>query len=274
MTSNTPTLDERLCAYLDNELSEAERSEIEDLLVDDEAIADRLEALALANSDFVEFAEEIDDIPMSAGLSELVERLKDVAAQPEPQAAPSPAVPHTNVIAFPLWKRAMRQIGEHRAIAASVMIGVIAAGISPVLLSDRADPPPYSGSVILASSDLGAFLTVEASGTTFERKDQRLTPALSFATDTGTPCRVVNYWAPDTDGQFVACRTDGNWHVEQAAYRAIKGEGPDADYQSASGGAIAEIEAYLDQYLFEGPFSVTEEQDLLNSDWAYQPEEK
>lgn len=273
MTDHNTYRDERLCAYLDNELSEAERAEIEDLLVDDEKFADRLETLALANSDFVEFAQEIDHTTMSTGLSELVERLKVAAARPEQQPVSSPIAPDTNVVAFPFWKRAMRQVSEHRAIAASVMIGAIAAGFSPLLLSDGGEPPPYSGRVILASSDLGNFLTVEASGKTFLRKDQRFTPALSFATNKGAPCRVVNYSAPGTDGQFVTCRIDGNWRVEQAAYRANSGEGPDADYQSASGGSFAEIESYLDQYLFEGPFSRTEEQGLLNSDWAIQPKE-
>ena len=267
MTSNTPTLDERLSAYLDDELTDAERAEIEMLLIEDDALGERLEALALADSDFIAFADEIDNIPMSSGLAELVARL--ARANSEAQPVPEMPVQADNVVAFPLWKRAMHTVVEHRAVAACVMFALIAAVFTPILTNgDRETPPPHSGSVILASSDLGELLSQKISGSDLTADNTRLTPALTFTRDDGSPCRVVNYAAPSMVGQFIACRAGEDWSVQTASYREISEDRPDVEFQSASGGSFPEIETWLDGALSDGPFNRDEEQALIDRNWT------
>lgn len=272
MTSNISKLDERLSAYLDDELTDAERSEIETRLVEDDAVGERLEALALADSDFIEFAEEIDQIPMSPGLAELVAHLSRAGSERE-TTAETPAQPD-NVVAFPIWKRAMRTVVEHRAIAACVMFALIAVGFAPMLTGgDGETSPPYSGGVITASSDLGALLSKKVSGSDLTINNARMTPALTFTREGGGPCRVVTYAAPSLEGQFVACREGQNWSVETASYREVSEDRPDVEFQSASGGSFPEIEIWLDDALTNGPFSRDEEQELIDRNWTTDIEE-
>ena len=272
MTSNSPTLDERLSAYLDDELTDAERTEIETLLIEDDAAGERLEALALADSDFIELAEEIDNQPMSPGLAELVARLSRASSEPETPA--ETRVQPDNVVAFPVWKRAMHTVVEHRAVAACVMIALIVVGVAPLLTGGNSETsPPYSGSVILASSDMGELLSQQISGSDLTTNDTRLSPALTFTREDGSPCRVVTYSAPSLEGQFVACRQGQNWTVEAASYREVSEDRPEVDFQSASGGSFPEIETWLDDALTDGPFGRDEEQALIDRNWATDIEE-
>ncbi|MAI90622.1 zf-HC2 domain-containing protein [Ponticaulis sp.] len=264
MTDMTHDIDARLSAYLDDELSEADRQKVEALLINDPEIAERLEALALADSDFADYAGQIDEMPMSEGLSGTLDRLKSGAAV-EPESA--------EIISFPLWKRGLRFVDEHRAIAAGLVVAAMTATALPILTAHDVAPERYnSGSMVLASSDLGEVLRTTASGETHSDSGAEYAPQFSFISASGEPCRVVDLTSASEAARLIACQRADHWQVEQAAY-SEPAQGVQNTFQTASGPGSEAIEHALDELMAAAPLSLAEEEQLIEAGWQHETED-
>ena len=169
MTDPQNALDHLLNGYLDDELNEAERTELEAMMLKDERIGLRLEELAQANSEFIESANEVDSVPMTESLSALMDRL----SAEESQAAFKDET--DNVITFPIWRKTTRFIEHHRAIAAALIMGVGAVVLQPAF-TDRQSQSimPGTSGIIMAQSQLGDALETLASGSVVEGDGVRI----------------------------------------------------------------------------------------------------
>lgn len=257
MTEESMDLDTRLSAYLDGELNDADSAELEALIASDEAVAERLEALALARDDFEASASEIDDAPMSASLSALVEDLKEGR-----RTGDEPS----NVVAFPFWKLAGRFVAQHRAIAASVAVAAGAMTLTTALPAQVAEVDGLSGTYY-ADSGFGVVLEASASGSTNDIGDgMTAVPRFTFASGEGF-CRVVDVKSASRDGRLVACREDTEaWQVMIATFgpAATTSPGP---YRTASAAGSASIEDFLDTVMSDAPLGLEAEAELMEFGW-------
>lgn len=249
-------LDEKLSAYLDGMLEGDDALRIEDLIASDTAVAARLEALALANSDFVQWSEAIDDMPFSAGLAAQMAKLHVDAARADGAS---------NVTALSPRRSVLRFLDTHRAVAAAA---AVAAGLIAVQVG-MPPPEPATGlpgdNLIFADSRLGEILNSVASGEPAKAgKDVEVTVRFSFASSTGDTCRVTDLASAGGTSRMVACREDAGWRVKVASYGPAPAAGGDDTYQTASGPAGDAIEAYLDAVMAGAPLSLEEEAQLLS----------
>ncbi len=260
MTDDITDLDARLSAYLDGELSPEESAEIDAMIASDDVVAGRLEALAMAKADFEEAASDIDDVEMSPGLSDLLERLETEQAAPDPD---------TNVIGFPLWRRASAFVQEHRAVAASVVVATGLMAAQTALPAQVASVEGLTGSgTIYADSKLGSVLEASASGTLEVVGDGlSATPRFTFASD-DTFCRVIDVTSDTSNGRLVACRAETAWRVAIATFGEVEGNAPDAPYRTASAAGAESIETFLDAAMSGAPFGRDDEAQLLKSGWT------
>ena len=262
MTDALKDLDIRLSAYLDGELSPEDMAATEAMIAEDEAVAARLEALAAAQADFDAAASEIDDVPMSAGLSALIDDLEIGAVGND---APS------NVVAFPFWKRAGAFVEKHRAIAAGVVVAAGTMTLTTAIPDQVASVDTLSGTYY-ADSGLGQVLEVAASGTQNDiGNGATVTPRFTFASDDGF-CRVADVSSSRTDGRLVACRAENAWRIAIATF----GEAPSTSrgaYRTASAAGSQSVEAFLDAAMSDAPLDLAVEADLISSDWTKQQAE-
>jgi hypothetical protein len=254
------TMDEKLSAYLDNMLPEVERASLESLLAASPELAARLEALALANTDFIARAAEIDRIPMSDGLRIQLESL---------QAAAGSAA--ENVTDFRPRKALNRFFNDHRAMAACA---ALAAGFftwqlvlpGPDLAPSDAVSP---GGLIIAVSPLGQMFAASPSETAVrlgEGEEGRV--RFSFASEDGGWCRLADIEAPDGTSRLVACQSSDDWRIVIAAYTGPAGDPGTDVYRTASTEAAASVEALLDTLMAGAPLSQEEEKALIETGWT------
>ncbi|MEM5518177.1 hypothetical protein WNY37_14555 [Henriciella sp. AS95] len=257
MTDALKDLDVRLSAFLDGELSPEEMAKTEAMIAGDEAVAARLEALAAAQSNFDAAAGEIDDVPMSAGLSDLMDNLESGTVSAEESS---------NVVAFPIWKRAGAFIEKHRAVAAGVVVAAGTMSMTTAIPAQVASVDSVSGTYY-ADSGFGRVLEASASGTETEFGDGMVaTPRLTFISGEQY-CRVVDINTSRTDGRLVACRAEDAWRVAIATFgeAASPSQGP---YRTASAAGSQSIETFLDTAMSDAPLDTSAEADLIQSGWT------
>lgn len=256
------TMDEKLSAYLDNMLPEDDRAALESLIAASPEVAARLEALALANAEFVSHAAAIDDVPMSGGLARQLDSLRSAASG------------GGNVTAFRPRTNINRFFSEHRAIAACA---AVAAGFfawqSVVPSADLPAPGGAidSGGLIIAESPLGRmFATSPSEEAVALGKGDEGRVRFSFASAEGDWCRLADVESAGASSRLVACRTGGageDWQVMIAAYAGpADGTGTDI-YYTASTQAVSSVEALLDTLMDGAPLGPDEEATLIGASW-------
>lgn len=246
------TMDEKLSAYLDNMLPEDERAGLEALLAADPALADRLEALALANSEFVSRASEIRHIEMSDGLKRQLASLETAASAGDDR-----------VIAFRGRRSMAGVLADHRAVAACAAVAV---GLLAWQVLQPAAPPRGSfgaGGLVFAGSALDRLLEASPSGA----GEAEAGVHFSFAAADGRYCRVADVSEGRAASRLVACREDDGWRVVVAAYSGAP-ESAQADiYRTASNEAARSVEAALDALMTDAPLDTEEEAALIRNRW-------
>ncbi|WP_300379154.1 hypothetical protein [Henriciella sp.] len=266
MTSDSHDLDIRLSAYLDDELPDAERKELERLIAADPATAARLEELSQADSDFDHAAREIDSIPMSASLTAVLDRL---------ESSNGAASTSSGFFAAPAFHSPWRFLRDHRAIAASVAVAAGAVTLQTAIPTQDARVEVLDGAgTIQADSGLGKVLDASASGATARLPGGlSATPRFTFEESNGY-CRVVDITGARSEGRMVACRTDSAWRVTVAAFSEASETSPDAPYRTASSAAPESIEAYLDAAMKDAPLSTGAETELIRTGWTQPAKEE
>lgn len=248
------TMDEKLSAYLDDMLPEDERAGLEALLAADPALAERLEALALANSEFVSRAAEIRHIEMSDGLKRQLASLEAAASASD-----------NRVVPFRGQRSLAGALVDHRAMAACA---AVVAGFFAWQLLQPASPPSGgfgASGLVFAGSSLDRLLEDAPSGTGASAAEGNV--RFSFAAADGSYCRVADLSEGGAGSRLVACREDEGWRVVVAAYTAAP-ETPQTDvYRTASNEAARSIEAVLDTLMADAPMGVDEEAHLIRNRW-------
>lgn len=255
------TMDEKLSAYLDNMLPEDERAALESLIAASPEVAARLEALALANAEFVVRAAAIDDVPMSSSLARQLDSLRSAAS----------GGGSSNVTALRPRPGLGRFFNDHRALAACA---AVAAGF----FAWEAVVPPQdmpatggaieSGGLIIAESPLGRmFATSPSEEAVALGKGEEGRVRFSFASAEGAWCRLADVESPGTTSRLVACQSGENWQVMIAAYTGpADGTGTDI-YRTASTQAASSVEALLDTLMDGAPLGPDEEATLIGAGW-------
>jgi len=188
--------DEMLMAYVDGELSEAERIAVDSAVAADPALFEKLERHRRLRA------------RMGGAFA-------DVLTEPVPERLTAAAKP-SNVVPFPARPRA---IPAWAAMAACVAIGLV-AGLSVPKLGSA----PTIGSDLRAHGQLATAL------------DKQLTsaPAQGAAVRVGLTFRSADGYCRTFSEKTVAglaCREGGGWKVRMAVAQAA---GPTSDYRTAA----------------------------------------
>lgn len=262
---NITDMDELLSAYLDNEMSDSERQDLEVLIAKDEGVAERLQALAEANSDFVEDVALIDTMPMSETLQGVIDSLeKDQADEVETN----------NVIQFPFWKRSFNFLEQHRALAAVFVAGVAAILVQSGEQTSKFSPNGVSADgYVLASSHLGETLKMQLSGQKLDAEGKTYEAKFSFVSDDGQICRVVDVVSQQSEGRLVACNeANDEWLVRVVSFEPVGKPNGELEYQTASNQGAKAIDAFLDSAMTQAPLSQEDEMKLLRTNWNLENE--
>ena len=252
------TLDEKLSAYIDGELSPDARAAVEHLIAEDQVAASRLEQLRGANLAFTAEAEIVDAAPLSEGLEALMTHL----------SAEERLIHPVKDTASPRRRTVLAYIREHRALAAcaAMLSGLFAmqAGIGTVQMAETDLP---TDGIVLVSSDWYDLLETTPSGELRQVSDTlSATPQFSFARQGGEFCRVVDATATERSARLVACREDGAWEIQVASFQARQDSG--GPYQTASSGADPAVEAYLDSTMAGAPLGLSAEARAISQGWS------
>ncbi|MEM9304569.1 MAG: hypothetical protein AAGE01_20830 [Pseudomonadota bacterium] len=234
--------DEQLSAYLDGELDDAETALIDDALAADAQLRARLESLALADVALREAVSAIDDVPMPAGVHELLAASASSAEQPSAFARFIDSI-------FP------RPI---HAVAWSLLC-FAAGGIFLQLLPE--DDGGIRLGPVAAASALHTALEEAPSGSA----RNGVVAHLTFQGTDGRWCREVSIQASGNPARALACRSDGSWSLELAAPLGTGEAGADgytpASDESAAFGRI------VDAMMAADSLSPDEEQRLISDGW-------
>lgn len=254
------TMDEKLSAYLDNMLPEDERAALESLIAASPEVAARLEALALANAEFVARAAAIDDVPMSGGLARQLDSLRSAGSGGG-----------GNVTAFRPRPGLSRFFNDHRALAACAAVAAGFFAWQSVVPSPELSAPGgaiESGGLIIAESPLGRmFAAAPSEETVALGKGEEGRVRFSFASADGGWCRLADVESSGASSRLVACQSGENWQVMIAAYTGpADGTGTDI-YRTASAQAVSSVESLLDTLMDGAPLGPDEEATLIGADW-------
>ncbi|MBT1450092.1 hypothetical protein KJ365_04310 [Glaciecola sp. XM2] len=225
---------EMLSAYLDNELSEAERSHFEERLATDEVLAEAFTKYSENDQVYREAFSAIDETPVPDSILSLIsESEKDVLLSNQ-----------HNVVELKKWRRV-----KWLPIAASFLI--IALSL-PVLFNMNEPDSPSVASVL--DSQLSGQ-KVEIAATT------NLELVMSFIDQQGHLCREYVLSQSNSVEQKIACKIDGMWQTQISDTLYNLGGN---HYQVASSGGSDKIENWLDLNMSGIPLSTRAEEAALN----------
>ena len=248
------TDDELLSAYLDGELPADGAEKLEARLAREPALAARLEALRGTGDMAREFYSALDDKPMPASVTRLLEtRDEDVP---------------DNVVPFPV--RVVRQFAQAPvAIAASVAL------VAGFLMNDLLDEVPVVtgvGEIAVAGqvAEGTALFDVLETGAGGERMllsaDATAEVVLTFEDTAGDFCRQVRVDVPERRATGVACRRDGGWQFEALAYTGAQTEG--TGFTPASDPSLTALDGVVDALLGDGEILDSDaENRLISEGW-------
>ena len=204
--------DEKLNAFIDGELSALEMSIVRDAIAKDDHIADRAEALAALNSQITASLSSIDEIPLSAGLSEIKSQLEN-GVQTESA---------DNVVRFPWWRKAQAAMTMPTAIAASIA-AIFGFFLNSETHTGAGAMSDWSAISQALSNQTSGELVTTNNGSRFEAR-------LTFLNQEGEYCRQFYIKTNNAPAlQSIACRTDSAWQL-RAAMPTVEQDG----YQTAS----------------------------------------
>jgi len=235
--------DEQLSAFLDQELSDKEMTQIREALSVDPDLADRLAELAVTDELVRAHASAIDSVPMPDSITRLLKPAKVVELS----------------LWRPWWRRTHQRITEHAALAASVAL-MLGLGFGYLIPTDAP-----AGSADPDWPRLAAYLETAPSGTSFKvTADTQLVNRFSFVDRQDTYCRQFTLQSASTASENVACRVNGGWELIASAQTSRVYN--QAEYTLASGAAL--LDSTLDAMMSDQALSLDEESALIRQRWA------
>ena len=265
--------DEQLNQLIDGELSPDEENALRLALSQDDLLAERYAALAIADVRFKESFNSIDDAPIPESILLLLtddpvhnrqvgssreadnsrsfwQRLGGVMAKPV-SLPPTAAMAFTfllfGVITLYVWQ----PIKQNPQLAAADPLQAVHYGVL-----DRANPV----SRILSNAPSGSAPKI------LEGSDIAVVPVLSFASNTGDFCREYTLTSASSSHRAVACNQEEGWRVVLST-RAEELQSPDK-YQTASAIAESEFEKKINEIIHGDPLSFKQELLLIERAWS------
>ncbi len=234
--------DEKLSAFLDAELPEAEMEVIREQLIEDENLANRMAELAMVDELVAMSYSTIDASPLPEAIKNL---LAEDAAKVETKTA--------KIIAFAGLKKIQQSVQQHAAIAASVAL-VIGFGISQFLHTNTGNDWQAVASILEAAPS--GVEQLSSSGA-------HIKPRLTFINKTGDYCRQFVLSDKNSTSENIACRKDNQWQLAATVYlEKVQQAGT---YQTASGGSL--LDATVEQMASGDFFNAQAESVAIKQHW-------
>jgi len=248
MSISEPITDELLVAYADGELTPSDAERVRLAVSADPQLAARVamfqETRRLTGGAFAGIARE----PIPAGLLQSV--------------LPRRAVPE--------WRAGIMRVTGIHALAASALLGVLAAG----LLVYTVWREPASSFGLLAQNEalLAHALTLDPDGGArspsggLNGATTRIMTGQTYRLPDGRICRTFEI-SQSENGVVsgLSCGVDGGWRVALAIPGPLSA--PGSSFQPA-GGAAADLAALLDAHHAEGPLAAEEVGALIRQSWT------
>ncbi len=248
--------DQQLSAYLDGELSDEQLRQVEQALAEHSELTQRLQVLAQVDHTIKQTYSDIDQTAMPQAVLDML--------------AASPAKPKTSAIAA-LWQDFVQQLNPWlpaAGMAAALAVGLLIGSQSDFFNNTTpSTDTAMAASIIKPGDALFAVLeSTPAAVTTHIDEYAQVTPVLTFQTGADVFCREFHTTEKSGDMHAVACRENGNWHLQAASYT-----GPTSSagsyYLTAAGEDSVVISNFVDQHIHGDAFGTVREQAIINNGW-------
>jgi len=249
--------DDDLNALLDGELDSVNAKNLRNAMVEDTALAERLEQLALADSILKTTYQEIDSEPLPDSVIDLLS---------------SDAVEESNVVPLRRLNWPSRPI----QIAAAMLLSVgLVAGTAQLrsptpnvyamaTTVGAVDPQSALNSVLSGSNSAVSYpLSNEDSG---GESVAAIMPVLSFKSTMGDWCREYTVMSYAKSARSLACNQGGQWQIVLTS--AEQSTLPSDEYTTASTVSSAEFDKRIDSLIVGEPLSADQEATMIESGWV------
>lgn len=230
--------DEKLSAFLDNELETAEAEVVRAQLEHDEKLAERLAALAMADLQVRERVDGLNAQPIPARIYKLLDETDE----------------QTNVVSLSRWSKVKNTVQEHVAVAASITL-MIGFGLGVWTLAPTTGTDDSAITVALETQPSGRPYTLA--------DDATFTGQLTFVDNQGDYCRQYELTQQQMTTTAIQCRRNGTWR--QVASLEVATQAQSGGYQTATGKHM--LDPVLDQMMRSAPLTPAQEQETLNAAW-------
>lgn len=245
-----------LNALLDGELGPVEAKKLREALVEDTALAERLEQLAFADTIIKTTYQAIDSEPLPQSVIKL---LADNVAE------------ESNVLVLkrPSWSSRPVQI------AAAMILGLGAIMGSSLLRQATPDVYVYATTVgpIDKHSGLNSILSDNTSSVSHQlgngdigpESAVAIMPVLSFKSTMGDWCREYTVTSYTKSARTLACMQGEQWQIVLTSIEQSSSQ-PN-EYATASTVTSASFDARVDSLIVGEPLSANQEKKLINDNW-------
>jgi hypothetical protein len=263
--------DEDLMRYADGELAPAAADPIAALLPHDAELRRRLDVFLVTRLPVAAVFDDVLSEPVPEHLIAAIRR----TAPASRAAAPKQTGALDRLRDLLLGAAAaLTPASLSPAFAAGLVAAVLSAGTAGWLAGRASAPAPMiaaSETGLVASGALARALDATPSETPYAADQATIVPVMSFATASDGICREYRIARTDAGPDFagLACRTpEGTWsvalHVGTTKYPPAN---PDKPHQTASGHAVAEIDALTATLMSGDAFGTEDEAKKIQNGW-------
>jgi hypothetical protein len=261
--------DEKLIEFLDGELSDQETRQLELLLKEDQSLQQRLAAFRQVDHRLTEVYESIDNRPYPPAVLKMLSDARgsrstdaDRSEEPATSLLPGLATLLTRLFSRPAWASA--------TAACALILGVL-FGSQLGRQSETGGPAAVEiTGVILPGSPLYSVLERNLSNQSSrinENQSTIATPILTFRAIDTRYCREFTVATAAQGSRGIACRENGNWHLEMLA-RDDSLSAASGQFTTASGSSAVALDVLFNTLAAGAPLDANFEASLIDSSWA------
>lgn len=251
--------DETLMAYADGELDERTRREVEQAMLHDPAIADKVrQHKALRSNVFGAFAGTLDEeVPQRLHAAARTGKVIHLDSVRQVRTPPPPPTTKAPVLEKPSWRR---QPGWG-ALAATLVVGVLAGTMGSQALNDGDQLAAFDkeSGILAAQGKLERALSQQVAG--IPGRDPGVKVGITFLSKDGAYCR--SFMLPTTAG--LACRHEGAWEIPVLTNGPM---GTNSEYRQASSALPAAVLEAIDARIEGKPLDAAGERAAHKQDWV------
>ncbi|AOE48757.1 anti-sigma factor [Kangiella sediminilitoris] len=237
--------DEKLCAFIDNELPRDEMDLVRDSIAMDEELTDRIAELSMVDFAVRGTVHAIDDKPIPQATHDLLNKAENQVSK-------------SNVIAFPGWRAVTGKVRQYAAVAA-VLVLALGLSVGTYFIDGNSS---YSENK-LAWVNVEHQLNKTPSGQTVSIDNHwDIHTKASFMNTDNNYCRLFALSSESASHMNIACQQQGGWQLHSRM--PIELSDP-SQYQTAS------VDPALDQLIdsmIQGQFlNQAQEIQAINAQW-------